>query len=197
MQKLLLTFLIILFTLASNAVWSADYYKGQKAYFDGDYVTALRELKPLAEQGDDDAQFWVGRMYDQGYGVIQNYKTAEKWYTLSAEQGDDDAQYNLGVMYDQGYGVIQYYKTAVKWYTLSAEQGDPDAQYNLALMYYYGDGVIEDNVYAHMWLNISASDGYAKASEARDTIAKKMTSSDISKAQNLARECVAKNYKGC
>ena len=160
-MKKLLTLLIVLFALASNAVWSADYYKGQKAYFDGDDVTALRELKPLAEQGHDDAQFFLGRMYDQGYGVIQDYKTA------------------------------------VKWYRLSAEQGDPDAQYNLALMYYYGDGVIEDNVYAHMWLNISASNGYAKASEARDTIAKTMSSADTSQAQKLARECVAKNYKGC
>ena len=120
-----------------------------------------------------------------------------KWYTLAAEQGDSDAQFNLGVSYDTGQGVPQDYKTAVKWYRLSAEQGDSDAQYNLGLMYYYGDGVIEDNVYAHMWLNISASDGNAQASEARDSIAKTMTSADISKAQNLARECVAKNYKGC
>ena len=161
MKKLTLTFLIILFSLTSNVSWSADYNKGLTAYFDGDYVTALRELKPLAEQGHDDAQFFLGRMYDQGYGVIQNYKTAVKWYRLSAEQGDSDAQYNLG------------------------------------LSYYYGDGVIKDNVYTHMWLNISASDGYAKASEARDSIAKTMSSADISQAQKLARECVAKNYKDC
>ena len=197
MKKLLSTFLIILFTLASNVVWSADFYKGEAAYFDGDYVTALRELKPLAEQGDDDAQFWLGRMYEQGFGVPQNYKTALKWYRLSAEQGDSDSQYNLGVMHDTAQGVPKDHKTAVKWYRLSAEQGDSDAQYNLGLSYYYGEGVIEDNVYAHMWLNISASNGNAKGSKARGTIAKKMTSTDISKAQELARECVAKNYKGC
>lgn len=31
----------------------------------------------------------------------------------------------------------------------------------------------------------------------RDIVAKKMTSSQIEKAQDLARECVKKNYEGC
>ena len=113
------------------------------------------------------------------------------------EQGNASGQYNLGVMYDKGLGVLQDYKTAVKWYRLSAEQGYAPAQYNLGLMYYYGEGVIEDNVYAHMWVNISASNGGEREKNARDIIEEKMTSADISKAQNLARECVAKNYKGC
>jgi len=49
MKKLLLTFLIILFSLTSNVVWSADFEKGLFAYYAGDYATALREWKPLAE----------------------------------------------------------------------------------------------------------------------------------------------------
>ena len=54
-MKKLLTIVIILFTLTSNVVWSADYYKGLIAYESGDYATALREFKPLAEQGDSNA----------------------------------------------------------------------------------------------------------------------------------------------
>jgi hypothetical protein len=60
-----------------------------------------------------------------------------------------------------------------------------------------GQGVGNDDVYAHMWLNISASTGTAKAAKARDMVATRMTSADISKAQRLARECVKKDYKGC
>ena len=65
-------------------------------------------------------------------------------------------------------------------------------------MYAFGTGVLKDYVYAHMWWNIAASSGGSKsASKNRDIIAKQMTPADISAAQTLARECVAKNYKGC
>ena len=45
--------------------------------------------------------------------------------------------------------------------------------------------------------NIASSNGHDKGSELRDLAAELMTSSQIEKAQDLARECVAKNYKGC
>ena len=48
-----------------------------------------------------------------------------------------------------------------------------------------------------MWLNIAASNGYENVSKVRDVVAEGMTPADISKAQQLARECVAKDYKGC
>ncbi len=60
-----------------------------------------------------------------------------------------------------------------------------------------GQGVIQDNVYAHMWGNIAASNGYENGVKLRDLAAGLMTPADISTAQNLARECVRKNYKGC
>ena len=101
-------------------------------------------------------------------------------------------------MYARGQGVPQDYNTAVKWYRLATGQGNASAQSNLGTMYGLGTGVIQDNIYAHMWFNIAASSGNAKnASKNRDIIAKQMTPADISAAQTLARECVAKNYKGC
>ena len=100
-------------------------------------------------------------------------------------------------MYDNGEGVIEDDKEAVKWYRLAAEQGDAVAQSNLAVMYATGQGVIQDNVYAHMWCNIAASNGSENAKKGKDILAKQMTPQDISKAQDLARECVKKNYKDC
>ena len=88
-------------------------------------------------------------------------------------------------------------KTALKWYRLSAEHGNAHAQNNLGGMYTNGFGVIQDYVRAHMWFNITASRGDKDAIENRDIVANRMTPSDISKAQDLARECVKKNYKGC
>ncbi len=178
--------------------WSADFQKGLTAAQNGDYATALREWKPLAEQGHATAQYSLGVIYDNGYGVPENDKTAVKWYRLAAEQGNDFAQYNLGLMYDNGQGVPEDDKTAVKWYRLAAEQGNASAQSNLGAMYDDGTGVIQDYVRAHMWYNIAASSGKSKnALGNRDVIAQEMTSAQIAEAQKLARECVRKEYKGC
>jgi len=129
-MKKLLVFLIILFSLTSNVVWSADAQKGVEAVKSGDYATALYEWKPLAEQGHAVAQYGMGYLYKHGYGVSQDYKTAFKWFTLAAEQGLAHAQNNLGILYENGQGVSPDYKTAFKWYRLAAEQGFAPAQRN-------------------------------------------------------------------
>ena len=187
-----------LLLLSSTEGWSADFQKGLDAYNKKDYATALREWEPLAQQGNADAQYNLGVMYEKGLGVPQDNKTAMKWYRLSAEQGHAGAQFNLGLMYRKGEGVLQDYKTAVKWCKLAAEQGNATAQNNLGFMYDNGHGVAQDYVHAHMWFNIAASSGESKkASKNRDIIAKQLTPADISAAQKLARECVRKNYKAC
>ena len=199
MRHLTATLYLTLAVLLGSAGmgWGADFQKGLDAVQRGDYTTALREWKPLAKQGVAFAQYNLGVMYANGQGVPQNYKTAVKWFRLAAEQGLALAQINLGLMYREGQGVHQNYKNVMKWFRLAAEQGDAGAMYNIGLMYYYGQGVIQDNVYAHMWINISASNGEEDGVMARDIIEKEMSSADISQAQKLARECVAKNYKGC
>ena len=76
-------------------------------------------------------------------------------------------------------------------------KGHAEAQNNLGFMYANGDGVIQDYVYAYMWFNIAASQGNKDAIKNRDIVAQEMTSSQIAKAQKLARKCVRKKYKGC
>ena len=63
----------------------ANFQKGLDAYKRGDYQSALREWRTLAEKGDVIAQYNVGSMYRRGDGVPQDYKTAVKWYTFAAE----------------------------------------------------------------------------------------------------------------
>ena len=101
-MKNLFTLLILCTTLFVGMPAFADLDKGWDAYEKGDYETALREFQPLAEQGDAVAQYFLGLLYYNGFGVVQDYQQALKWYTLSAEQGDSDAQYNLGVIYSNG-----------------------------------------------------------------------------------------------
>ena len=196
MFKHLTVILAFLMTLVSPVV-AQDFQKGYAAYNAGDYATALQEWTPLAEAGDELAQFNLGVMYRNGLGAPQDYKEAVKWYRLAAEQGNDSAQFNLGTMYRKGDGVPQDYAEAVKWYRLAAEQGGAVAQNNLGIMYEYGDGVIQDNTMAHMWLNIASANGHEKARGYRDERAGLMTNADISKAQAMARECMSSGYTKC
>jgi len=118
-------------------------------------------------------------------------------YKLAAKQGYAPSQYNLALLYRNGEGVAQDYKEAVRLYKLAAKQGNADAQYNLALGYAHGNGVIQDMVLAHMWFNIAASNGHENANTNRNVAESLMTSEQIAKAKELARECIKKNYKDC
>ena len=100
-------------------------------------------------------------------------------------------------MYDKGKGVTQDYQEALKWYRLAAEQGYATAQNNLGVMYVMGKGVTQDYVRARMWFNLAARKGDEDAKENRFRVAKKMTLSQISEAQKMARDCERKNFKNC
>jgi uncharacterized protein len=111
------------------------------AYKKGDYATALRLIRPLAEKGDADAQVNLGVMYANGRGVPQDYAAAVSWYRKEAAQGDAQGQTELGLMYHLGRGVPQDYAAAVSWYGKAAEQGVASAQFLLGSMYFQGQGV--------------------------------------------------------
>ncbi len=98
---------------------------GVAAYKLGVYAMALREWRPLAEQGAANAQYNLGLMYRKGRGVRQDDAEAVGWYRKAAEQGYAKAQYNLGVMYDNGEGVPQDDAQAHMWYNLAASSFPP------------------------------------------------------------------------
>jgi hypothetical protein len=79
----------ILTLVVSNGVaFAGPIEDWQAAYNRGDYATALRLIKPLATQGNADAQTNLGFMYDTGLGVPKDDKEAVKWYRLAAAQGN-------------------------------------------------------------------------------------------------------------
>ena len=63
----------------------------------GDYATALRLWRPLADQGNAHAQFNLGAMYANGQGVPQDYVRAHMWFNLSAAQGNQGAAKNRDI----------------------------------------------------------------------------------------------------
>jgi TPR repeat protein len=182
----LLLFIAVLAGLAALAHAGSD--EGVAAYRRGDYAKAYKEFKPLAEQGNADAQYILGAMYSEGQGVPQDYVEAMRWYRKAAEQGDAHAQYILGAMYDEGEGVPQDYTEALKWYRRAAEQGHAYAQWTLGLVYHEGQSVPQDYVQAHMWFSLAAAQGVSVAEKFRDSLAEKMTPVQLAEAQRLARE---------
>ncbi len=92
------------------------------AYQRGDYATALRELLSRTKQGNADAQFSRGVMYDIGQGVPQDYAKDLRWYRKAAKQGDADAQSVLGFMYGEGQGLPQSYVLSHMWLNIAASR---------------------------------------------------------------------------
>jgi len=115
-----LTLSLVVISISS----AADFATGLNAYKKGDYVTAAKEWRPLADQGDPAVQFNLGLLYLDGQGVPMDLDQAVKWFTRSAEQGYDKAQLNLGAMYSVGKGVKRDYVQAYKWLNICASQGN-------------------------------------------------------------------------
>ena len=126
-------------------------------------IAEVAQLTKAATQGDADAQYNLGFMYDEGRGMPKDDKKAVEWYRKAAKQGNADAQIHLGFMYMNGYGVPQDDKKAVEWYRKAADQKHPIAQHNLGFMYDEGRGVPKDDKKAVEWYRKAAKQGDADA----------------------------------
>jgi TPR repeat protein len=139
-----------------------DHYYGLKGK-SKDYTQAVSWYRKAAEQGYLAAQFNLGHMYQEGYGVSKDFGLAVYWYRKAAEQDLRQAQYNLGFMYLNGYGVSKDVSQAMSWYRKAAEQDLGEAQHNLGGMYEHGIGVSKDHRQAISWYLKAAEQGFAEA----------------------------------
>lgn len=188
MKKLANVCLAALLLVALAVPAWADLGTGLRAIRNGDYATALKELLPLAEQGNAVAQYQLGKMYRAGQGVAKDRDKGMFWFRKSAEQGYMLAQNNLGLSYYIGEDVPKSYEKAFFWFRKSAEQGFRPAQFMLGWMYAAGQSVPKDYVQAYMWLDLSASSGRKIAVEKRYRLSQLMTPAQIAEARRLSRE---------
>jgi TPR repeat protein len=68
---------------------------GMVAYNRGDYLPAIRLIRPLAEAGNPKAQNQIGLMYRKGEGTAQSPARAFMWFSLAAKRGDAKAKAGL------------------------------------------------------------------------------------------------------
>jgi uncharacterized protein len=150
----------------AEAVWMASESKpkssledGEAAYKRGDYATAFQLWRPLAHQGNADAQFRLGAMF-ASRPVSDDTQAAEydaqaaAWYRKAADQGNAVAQFGLGAMYERGESVLQDYVQSHKWLSLATS-----------------NAILREVVLLK-----------------RDEVAAEMTPAQIAEAQRMARE---------
>ncbi len=179
---------VVALLFSAGSAW-ADFDDATKAYQRGDFSTALRMYKLLAEHGSAKAQTSLGVMYIRGDGVPKDYSEALQWFRLAAEQGEPNAQYSLGKIYADGLGVPKNNTEGVKWYLLAAEQGLMRAMRDLAGMYIFGQGTPVNYIKGYKWSALAqAKGGWKDSSEAFEWLETKMTDSEIAEAQHLASE---------
>ncbi|MEK6223346.1 MAG: sel1 repeat family protein [Thermodesulfobacteriales bacterium] len=115
-----------------------DRYKlGLRWYQQGQYDIAKKMWKPMAENGDCDAEYALGLLYFNGLSVRKNYNTALKWWSRAAEQAQPQALNSVGIVYahlrvsyttldcKKGCGEAKNLITAYKWFGLAIEYGPP------------------------------------------------------------------------
>lgn len=128
------------------------------------FMSEIEEIRSSARQGDADAQFRMGLIYDNGDGVKRDPVVAANWYRFAAEQGHARGQLHLGLILNAGDTALERDDTdAAQWFLKAAEQGLADAQFNLALMYYNAEGVEQNDPEAFRWFQTAAEQGHPKA----------------------------------
>lgn len=152
-------------------------------------VSAVQNLRTLAEQGNAEAQFNLGQSYEHGRGVPKDYAEALRWYRLAAEHGDPFAQFDLGNHYSEGIGVPKSEKEAVRWWELAAAQGFPPAQHTLGKALATGaHGVSPDKIQAYVWFALSSAQGNEEARQERDALTKQLTPAQVAKAKQIVKQ---------
>ena len=133
------------------------------AYNIGKYRKTLDLAHPLAQNGDTQAQVLIGRCYENGLGVPQDFETAAKWYQLAAENGNAEAQMLIAYACEAGAGVPRDPQAAVRWMERAAGNGSAEAEFALSQRYIAGDVLPKDHKRAFQWALKAARQGNPQA----------------------------------
>ena len=188
MRLLLRRFSICALMIILGAAFSAadDLESAKRAYKQADYATALKELTPLAKQGNPEAEILLGRMYLRGYGVLKDPDQAWDLFQAAAKQGNADGEFFIGAR-----SVMRHVDIAegLNYLKLSADQGNQDAQLLLGKTYLEGIGsdLPRDPVQAEMWVQLAAKNNLDFYQSELSAAERQMSPDQIAKGKALAQ----------
>ena len=115
----------------------------------GNFAEAYCIMRPLAERGDADAQYNIGWMYLNGYGLRVNDSLALEWWNKASDQGHVDASFSIGMLYSLGDGEVRKdSEKAIDYYLLALKAGHEDAITILQLMMMRNDKEIRGRMHS-------------------------------------------------
>jgi len=142
----------------------------------------------LAEQGNPEAQYIVGEMYEKGSGVTKNKTKALHWFEKSAAQGHKKSGYKLLYLEIQSNGLNDFTKTQLGALRKEAASGNEDAQYYLGKMYAAGVGMPKSLNNALTWLNKATFNGIAEAEHEAIAVEEEL---DVIREQQASKRAAA------
>ncbi|MGQ0559855.1 MAG: SPOR domain-containing protein [Sphingosinicella sp.] len=155
---------------------------GVRAWQSGQYEEAVRNWRPLADRGDQDAQFNLGHAYRLGRGVPQNMTLAEQWSERAARSGHVEAQAMYGlILFQNGRQ-----RAGMPFVLRAAERGDARAQYVYGTALFNGDIVARDWPRAYAFMTLAARSGLPYASSQLTQMEEHIGQADRSRGVQLA-----------
>ncbi len=142
-------FSVLLLMVASEFVTAESLDDALVFMHRGDFAKAYCIMRPMAESGHADAQYNIGWMYLNGYGLRVDDRHALEWWEKASEQGHTDASFSIGMLYSLGEGkVAKNLDRAIDYYLIAAEDGDEDAIKLLRYMMIGNDRAIRSRMHA-------------------------------------------------
>lgn len=143
--------------LASTAA-AGELEDAQAAYQRKDFASALQLLRPMAEQGQPQAQYGLGLMMFKGEGGERNGTEAFRLILAGAEGGVAEAQALVAVLFYQGSVVVpKDYSVAARWARKASDQGNSLGMAFLGMAYLNGQGLQRDTTQARFLLKQAAN----------------------------------------
>ena len=164
--------LIATLTLGTLGAHAGDLEDGIAAFEKHDFNTAVRLIEPLAEQGNIEAEYFMGTFYMYGHGVPMDPPQATVWFRRAyghwetqARAGNAQAMVEIATMLTSGLGVTRDDKAAADWLRKAGDLGNSEAWAELGGLYVEGAGVPRDMAEGERLLKKAAAAGGAGATE--------------------------------
>ena len=142
---------------------ASDFFDGYEAFQRGDYDEARAIWSELAHDGDVDAQFNLGTLYENGFGVEEDAEQAARWYRAAAARRVDLARLALARLQRTGALEPEPDEDQIKLLETAARRGLAEAQYELGVAYDRGLGVTQNHATAAGWYQRAAEQGLTDA----------------------------------
>ncbi len=150
--------LAVRFVMSNLILWVALIFCFPTASAIADVFVQMAKI-----QNDSSAQYFLGRRYLRGHGVLKSETEAANWFLKAARQGHKKAQYELGLLYKNGKGVKKNNQTAFEHFLGAAQQEHPGAMFELGNFYFYGPNKSRNIKRALSWYRKSANKKYGDA----------------------------------